>query len=827
MNLEFNVAHGGPKGRDGADGPCRFVVSGSLSGGEILDARLPGRLHDLQTQIYLDNERLRVDGFQARNGASTIQLQLERQGWNANSPLRLTAQTRQLQLDRHFVEVLPTHLPIDLQAIWRKYYPAGTIDADVRLDFDGKTWKPEFEIECDDVSFAYHLFPYRAERTRGKLSLKDNLLDIQLTTSAGGQDVTICGQVRNPGPAQTLWIELDCRQPIPLDEDLISAVRNPKHQEIVRSLRPGGTITFFGRFDKPDPADHYVHKDVRIDLFNCSLNYKNFPYPFGMIRGTLRWNDAGWTFENLSGRNDSGYVECNGSWKPTADGGSLLALTFQGTDVPLEDELREALSPGVKRLWTQLRPRGSVDHLAVELRYTSSRRELQLEVQAQKWKKEPNGESRSITIEPTWFPYRLDDVAGTAHYWNGTVQLKKITAVHGQTEVSLNGTCNMRNDGPWSVDLSDVTADGLQFDRELLSALPKELGKAVGKLNLQGDISMRGALTFAGDSLHANSTSAAWNVTLDVENGQLQCGLALDHLHGDVHLNGASDPRGYFSRGELNLDSLMYRNLQFTQVRGPLLVDSTGLVLGMEAERDVRDGAPRSLTGQAIGGVVTLESAVSFDGDVPFRVQARLERGDLTEMARELQLPNPNIQGKANALMTLTGNRYGEPSWRGDGEIYLFDADIYQVPVMVALLKVLSIRRPDTTGFTSSEIGFHLEGEHVYFKKIDLDGDAISLRLRRGEMGLDRQIDLEFYTRVGRRDWNLPPITAILSQASKQMLLIRASGTLDEPHLTREPLPALNEALDQLFPEMANRERGNGIIAVDPLFPFNLRPWRR
>jgi hypothetical protein len=372
-----------------------------------------------------------------------------------------------------------------------------------------------------------------------------------------------------------------------------------------------------------------------------------------------------------------------------------------------------------------------------------------------------------------------------------------------------------------------VTAEGLPFDRDLLAALPKELGKAVGKLNLRGDVSLHGALTFAGHTAQPNSTSAAWDVTLDLENGGLQCGLALDHLHGDVHLNGASDPRGYVSRGELNFDSLICQNLQLTQVRGPLLVDSTGLVLGSEAERDVRDRPPRALTAQVIGGLLGLDATVAFDGDVPFHVQARLERGDLTEMARELQLGNQNIQGKANAVITLEGDRHGQPSWRGDGEVRLFDADIYEVPVMLALLKVLSVRRPDTTGFTSSEIDFHLEGEHVYFNKINFNGDAISLKLRRGEMRLDRQIDIEFYTRVGRREWNIPPLSAILNQASQQLLLIRASGTLDEPHLTREPLPVLNEALDQLFPETANRERGTGVISVDPVFPFNLRPWRR
>ena len=52
---------------------------------------------------------------------------------------------------------------------------------------------------------------------------------------------------------------------------------------------------------------------------------------------------------------------------------------------------------------------------------------------------------------------------------------------------------------------------------------------------------------------------------------------------------------------------------------------------------------------------------------------------------------------------------------------------------MISMLKILSIKAPDPNAFSQSDIDFHIEGEHVYFDKLDFKGDAISL-LGKGEM---------------------------------------------------------------------------------------------
>ena len=58
---------------------------------------------------------------------------------------------------------------------------------------------------------------------------------------------------------------------------------------------------------------------------------------------------------------------------------------------------------------------------------------------------------------------------------------------------------------------------------------------------------------------------------------------------------------------------------------------------------------------------------------------------------------------------------------------------MYELPVMISLLKILSIRPPDQNAFSDATIDYRIEGEHIYFDRIDFHGDAISLR-GKGEM---------------------------------------------------------------------------------------------
>jgi hypothetical protein len=141
---------------------------------------------------------------------------------------------------------------------------------------------------------------------------------------------------------------------------------------------------------------------------------------------------------------------------------------------------------------------------------------------------------------------------------------------------------------------------------------------------------------------------------------------------------------------------------------------------------------------------------------------------------------------------------------QGYGEIGLRNADIYELPFMVQLLSILSIRLPDNTGFTNSDATFRIEGEHVYLDRIEFAGDAISL-LGAGEMNLNGDIQAKLSAIVGRSDWQLPMFKNMMGQASQQIMQIHVDGNLTSPNISREAFPGINQVLEQLQAGMQPR----------------------
>ena len=75
------------------------------------------------------------------------------------------------------------------------------------------------------------------------------------------------------------------------------------------------------------------------------------------------------------------------------------------------------------------------------------------------------------------------------------------------------------------------------------------------------------------------------------------------------------------------------------------------------------------------------------------------------------------------------------------GELHVVDANIYELPLLVSMLKVLRNRTPNTTAFNRCDMEFAIQGEHIHFQQLNLLGDAVSL-YGKGETNFDRQLDL-------------------------------------------------------------------------------------
>ena len=343
--------------------PYRFDVAGRLARGRIDDRRLPQALSDVAATFRLNNGGYAIDDLTARSGQATLRASCRGSGFEPGGPLALTAEVRRLELDPALMSVLPPAM----QERWRHYLPAGTIDADVRLDYDGKTWQPQISLTCLDVAFTHYKFPYRLDHGRGSIVLKDDSLKIDLTAYSGRQPVRLTAAVAGPfSPNPLGWFEARGAD-LQIDEALLAALPE-KPQEVARSLDPRGNVGFYVRMWRNRPEEP-LHQHSMLNVNGGSVCFNRFPYLLTNVRGMLEIIDHNWIFRDLSAVHNTARVTCEGHLMPGLQGRELV-LNFVGRDVALEEELRNALSvcnPHIQQVWLDMRPRGVVD-LTAEVR---------------------------------------------------------------------------------------------------------------------------------------------------------------------------------------------------------------------------------------------------------------------------------------------------------------------------------------------------------------------------------------------------------------------------------------------------------------------------
>lgn len=799
------------------DAPIDFTVHGKISEGRIDDARLPEPLTDVAARIRIDNHVVQIDELSARCGATQIELSATIRGYG-QGPIDVSdLNVRQLQLERW----PPASLPPQLLEAWRRFSPRGTVDVAGALHFDGRSWQPNVTVQCHDLSLQYDRFRYRVTDGTGTIAVQPDRVKVQLQCIGGGRYVRCWADVMNPGPDFTGSIDIHTEGPIPIDDKLLAAL-DPAALNLVRSFRPRGSAAVTAHFQRA-PGEAALHRRVDIQLHDCFIQHDRFRYPIDRVRGLLELIDDDWHFSRLVGQNDSAAITGSGSYL-AGPAGRELVLDFTASDVPLAEELKQALPQGIQRLWANLRPRGNIDHLQVRLGYQSAAQKWSIEVQGHKFLA-PRSAEGPITLEPAWFRYALDDLRGSFHYKDGQVELKDLHAVHGQAAVSAAGICRMSPDGSCRLDLK-LSADRVLVDHDLLAALPPGLSQSLGRFPLEGPLNVFGQLGLSVVPQPEIPPALDWDLSLALVGCRLGTATPVESLHGGVRLRGRQGSEGLYCHGGLQCDSAVIRGVQVTAAQGPFWFDGRRLVFGSLADRNAEGRAPQPMTAKLLGGKLSLDGELALGDEGQFQVQATLDNADLAEVTRQLAPQQRGVSGRVFAAANVGGNALGKHTWYGGGQVRLREADIYQLPLMVRLLSLLSIKPPDRTAFTTSDIDFLIEGDDLTFTRIDFSGDAISLK-GNGRINAQRQLDLKFYPIVGRTEWQWPLIRPLLGQTGREFMLIEVTGTLDRTDLKRTVFPRFDERLQQLFPELVRQNPNEPAVPVEAATreAFNPASW--
>jgi hypothetical protein len=791
-------------------GATQTTVAARLESGRYEHASLPFPLRDISAAFVADRTGVRCERLEAHTGSALLRGSGRLAGWSGDADFDLLLEAERLVVDRQWEGLLPDTWKVQ----WSRLLPAGEIDLRAQFTRRAGAIDPKVSVRCRNASLTHYRFPYRVDRTVGTVVVDGGAVAIHLTGQAGGRPVHIEGAFRSTpqGTAGALEVRGDAMR---VDDGLLAAMP-ARSQAIVRSLRAAGVFDFVFRHERDArfPTGHSNTLGIR--LVDCSMNYTGFPYPLTKVQGSLRMQDGTWTIKDIVGSNDTGTVRCTGGLVPRGADDGELTLELAGQGVVVERELRDALPRGARNVWDDLDPRGMVDFQAT-IRHAIRARGTTVEVRAT-----PHGDT--VSIEPSWFPYRLEQLKGNLEWKDGLLRFGGVRGRHARTTVATDGICRFLPDGGWHVSFTRLAADRFRAEHDVLEAMPASLRRAIAAVHPHGLLSVDGALDIYSTQSTAEGrpgpAAASWDMQLDLEQASLEIGAPLEHVHGGVHLRGQSDGRAWRCDGDMRIDSAICRGVQLTAVEGPLAIDAAGVRFGASAARE-GEGEPRRLLARLAGGTLALDGNVVAGDGGGFTLAASLSDADLeritADTGRGLAGGARPYKGRVFGVLELSGSRAGPHSLVGRGQVRLRDADIYELPVVLAMLKVLRVKAPDLRAFGSSVIDFRVEGPRAYLDNIELSGDAISL-VGSGELEFDSVVHLTFRSIMGDSQAQLPAMKSMLGGASGSFLLIHVDGPLANPDIKSEAFPTLAAALQQWQSQTRARD-----TAVPPPPPGALR----
>jgi hypothetical protein len=330
-----------------------------------------------------------------------------------------------------------------------------------------------------------------------------------------------------------------------------------------------------------------------------------------------------------------------------------------------------------------------------------------------------------------------------------------------------------------------------------LRALPKPLQNACKTLAFEDPFALQTRLVVSQSADPASLPDVFWDGQLWLQNAKLNLGVEVSEITGTLACIGRHN--GWQMLG-LNGNVLLDRAMVFKQP-----------FRNVHSKLQMREDAPEVL-------LIGLQAPI-FDGDVSG--QARLDfnpstlRYELNLTASQIQLEQfgrhnfgaqPQLSGVASARLHLTGRGDGVSSLDGNGSLrvpYSRFTRLYNLPLLLDLLKFLGLRWPDRTAFEEAIADFSIHGNRVNIARLDLLGNVVSL-YGKGDVNLDgTNLHLDFYPSWGRVEQMLPQMVRGLSPAiSKNLLQIEMRGnvgaTPSDLTFIKKPVPILMDPLMQL-----------------------------
>lgn len=833
LGIEANVDVDFTVGQMGSEGPVKFQIGLTCNDGRISNPLLPFPLRHLRGRIDWDNERLTLKALEADSNKATVKLD---GAFSLGGPMP----TGWCSLNVADLVITAGHdarLPAGVTKFLDIVRPQGPIDlvATLERSVEGKWSAREFVLTAKGVAVRPEPFAYPIREIVGTIrQTQPGRFVADMTGVAGSRPVKLDAFVTDPGPNAAVDVRITTDH-VPMDDTLLDACP-PSVRETLQNIGLKGTAESLQVvIARPPGAGQRYRWGFQGHVIDGAIEHVHFPYRLTNATGDVTY-DSGeklLTLQNIVAAHGTAVLKGSGTYREPPDllenGTSPIAgtppgldLTVDASKVDLDSDFRAALPPAIKKTWDELKPNGFASATAHVVWIPGHEPDIELK----------NFTLTGGSLFAKCFPYVLTDVEARASYvpprlididGRPRISPAKVTihefvgwhvgGVRGGVRVDSPETSfQLHHDGNWQFHLPRLTIEDLVFESDLRRALPEEFSRTIESLNPRGRFQVDGRLDLQGSTRPGSPVSSEWDLAISTRTpASFHAGVELTQVAGRVRTVGSQTSRGIVFQGLVDFAQGDVFGQRLENIRGPIAFKNGRVTIG--AARAIRASESTAipnderLVANYLGGDLTLDAEIELDGGPQYIGRATLIGGQLTKYAESQPGRSmKNLAGVMNGKVDFEGRGTSPAGVTGRGKLDISPAALYELPVMMQILTLLS--SPDNTLFREARSDFSIHDGAFHFTQheggaIVLAGDAVWL-IGQGQVTFDRRLYLEFYnvpprTPVSRVPLVGPVVGGLLNVATSSWMSFVVTGSADDPVVRKKALPALDDGLRRMF----------------------------
>ncbi|MCU0704805.1 MAG: hypothetical protein MUF18_12575 [Fimbriiglobus sp.] len=719
----------------------------------------------------------------------------------------LTIAGKGLLIDEKFLAALPGKYGEILSKVGAN--ARGDVTVTLFQEKDVNLWRNTFKATLFDGTVRYPLFPYTLRQVRGTVEVKNYLCDPTRPTRPGeplaplpDRDTVTLADFKAVHDGGRLWMSGESKahpgspdrrltvnvqgENCPIDGELIAGLRAMKMDVLAGEMGLSGEMTFGSDIEiieraKPKPTANQTAAEVPDPPFDLdkdlkvAVNFRGpsirpaaFPYDLHDLAGILRYQNGKMELENFSARHKGSTLKLAAADVRISPSGRVWANLGGISAAPLlvDAQLLKALPEGVRAELEKVNLRGPAELLV---------KHLVLSVPGKGGKRSPE-------------PIQLASYRGDA-----------ITGEPGVDRWKASGDSS-----------SFIVRLPMLAERKLPPSRPT-ITAAAGLLPFTLPWHPTSDKVFPPASADLPAAVVYWNASLKMNGAALDLGAACDDVYGAVASEGRYDGTGQVNVvGNAWFDRATVAKQPVANVKASYRV----VPAQPDPKRPDRLLPPalvvRDIEAAVFGGSVGGQARVELNDRGRFQLWMNATGVKLEDLARHHKLGSGELKGDAQGtvlLETVPDPKTGKMVLSGTGQVDVPQGRLYNLPVLLELVKVLKGQTPDGVAFEEAHATFDLKGDRIKVTQLDLLGSAVSLG-GSGEMDFTgKDVRFEFYTIWSQtlRRWLTTPfgdVTGLLSGGLFKIELTRVNGELvPKAHM----LPAVTDPVRAMAERWRNR----------------------